>query len=84
MIEPVIYGEMRDDELIAPTHCAISGIKLQPGDAMVRVKGTPFYYGIAAQVMHQLTNEKRAELDAAAPRPVTPLSRQLKVPKEGE
>lgn len=68
MIEPVIYGDASLEPPTVPTHCAISGIRLQPGDAIGRIGGTSLSYGIAAQFINQLTHEKRVEIEAGTPR----------------
>lgn len=89
MIEPVIYGDASLEPPTVPTHCAISGIRLQPGDAIGKIAGTTLSYGVAAQYVHELTKEKRAEIETGAPRStvfnsLTPASRSAKFVKDDD
>lgn len=83
MYAPVIYGEVKPNgEVIAPTHCAISGAPLVSGDLITRIKGTPYNFGIKAELKPLLTAEKRQEIIGNAPKIITESPAPARAPRQ--
>lgn len=60
-------GTLKEDVQV----CALTGRETAPGDAMVRVAGTPYFYRVKSFALAQLTPERRAEIEAAVPKPAS-------------
>lgn len=62
--DKVQYGLFSEqgDILRDVDECALSGRKIEIGDGMVRISGTPFFYRVAAVEYGGLTDAKRKAL----------------------
>lgn len=45
--------------------CALSGVRIRPGDMTLHIEGTKLFYRVAARRAKLLTDEKRAEIESA-------------------
>lgn len=82
-IKKTNFGEFNPDGSIKHDvdMSVISERLVQPGDALKRVSGTPYFFRLTAEESRRLTPEKRAEIEAA----IRPVDADVKtVGKEGK
>lgn len=60
-----MLGEINDQGQIVQdvTVCALTGKTIVPGDAMVRIKGTKYFYRVQAMAWRQFPREERPALE---------------------
>lgn len=63
-INPEIFGELDENGGIKRDVrlCAETGESIVSGDVMIRVPGTRYFYRLKAQLLHKITDDRRAEL----------------------
>lgn len=63
------YGEYdARGQIVRDTQvCAVTGRAIRPGDVIVNVPGTRYFYRVTATAFNQLTPQKRAALARAIP-----------------
>lgn len=61
------YGEKDNSGAIVsdPRTCVLTGQSVKAGDVRQKIKGTRLFYWVSAGAYHLLTDEKRAEIEAA-------------------
>lgn len=69
MMEDIQFGEVgpHGEILVDTDTCAITGRRIEVGDAMVNLPGGRYFYRVSADAIRLLTPEKRREIEKQAP-----------------
>lgn len=65
----MLFGQINSEtgDIVADTTvCILTGRVIEPGDMMVRISGTPYFYRVSAGAVKDLTADVREAIEAEA------------------